>query len=68
MVPNHVEVAVQLGEVGRVRQPVVHLQVDVGGVLAVPRGIHFAAPDPLQIARLGPLPRRRDQNVSEDVN
>ena len=42
----------RLGEVGRERRPVVHLGVDVDGVLAAPGRRHALVPQALQVRRL----------------
>ena len=39
-------------EVGRPRGPVIHLDIDVGGVFAFPGGIEEFIPDALQVGRL----------------
>ena len=40
---------VQLCEIGDLRGPVIHLQIDVRGVFRVPRREHLLIPDTLQI-------------------
>ena len=42
----------RLGEVGDLRGPVVHLEVDVRRVLRIPHRIHVGVPDALQVRRL----------------
>ena len=54
----------RLGEVGRERRPVVHLRVDVDGVLAAPRRRHALVPEALQVRRLRAGPRAGDQQVA----
>ncbi len=51
----------ELAQVAHLRRPVVHLGVDVGGVLRVPRGVHVLVPDALEIGGLGAGPRGCDQ-------
>src|ERR1044072_6207548 len=52
-----------LRQVRRFDGPVVHLRVDVDGVLAFPRWRHEVVPDPLQVRGLRAGPRRRDQEI-----
>ena len=54
----------RLGQVGRERRPVVHLGVDVDGVLAAPRRRHALVPDALQVGRLRTGARAGDQQVA----
>ena len=46
------------------RRPVVHLGVDVDGVVRAPRRPHLVVPDALQVGRLRAGPARRDQQVA----
>ena len=55
---------VALGEVGGIGQPVVHLEVDVGRVLAAPGRIDLLVPDALQVGGLTAGPRRGDHQVA----
>ena len=55
---------VALGEVGRLRGPVVHLDVDVGVVVAVPRRLVAVVPQPLEIGRQPTGPRAGDEQVA----
>ena len=41
-----------LAQVGFFGRPVVHLRIDVDGVLTVPGRVHTVVPDALQIGRL----------------
>ena len=43
---------VEFGKIADLRGPIVHLEVDVAGVFAVPRGEHLVIPDALQVGRL----------------
>ena len=54
----------RLGQVGRERRPVVHLGVDVDGVLAAPRRRHAVVPEALQVRRLRTRPRAGDEQVA----
>ena len=54
----------RLGQVGRERRPVVHLGVDVDGVLAAPRRRHALVPEALQVCRLRTRPRAGNQQVA----
>ena len=54
----------RLGQVGRERRPVVHLGVDVDGVLAAPRRRHALVPEALQVRRLRTGPRAGNQQVA----
>ncbi len=54
----------RLGQVGRERRPVVHLGVDVDGVLAAPRRRHALVPEALQVRRLRTGPRAGDEQVA----
>ena len=58
------EGCVEVGEVGDLRRPVVHLTVDVGGVFGVPVGEHLVVPDALQGGRLATRLRGADEEVS----
>ena len=40
-----------IGQVARFHGPVVHLEIDIGGVLGIPTGILIFVPDPLQVGR-----------------
>ena len=54
----------RLGQVRRQRRPVVHLGVDVDGVLAAPRRRHALVPEALQVRRLRTGPRAGDEQVA----
>jgi len=41
-----------LGEIGRLRRPVIHLGIDIDRVLGVPRRRHRVIPKPLEIRSL----------------
>ena len=45
-------------------RPVVHLGIDIDGVLRIPRCIDLSIPDALQIGRLSTGLRRRDQQIT----
>ena len=53
-----------LRQVARLGGPVVHRQVDVDRVLAVPGRIGAVVPDPLEVGGLGAGPRARDEQVA----
>src|SRR6185369_147660 len=53
-----------LRQVRRFNRPVVHLRVDVDGVLALPRRRHQVVPDSLQVRGLRAGTRRRDQKIT----
>ena len=57
-----------LSEVGHLRRPVVHLGIDVEGILAVPCGVGAIVPDTLQVSRLSPRLRRGDQQVTAELS
>ena len=40
---------VAFGEITNFRRPVIHLDVDVEMIIAVPGGVHFVVPEPLKI-------------------
>ena len=52
-----------LAEVGGIGQPVVHLEIDVGRVLAAPRRIDLVVPDALEVRRLRAGAGRTDHQV-----
>ena len=54
-------------EIARIGEPVVHLQVDVGGPLAAPGGPQLLVPDALQVRRLAAGSRRGDEQVAAEV-
>ena len=54
---------VTLGQVRRLGEPVVHLDVDVRVIIAMPRRIVAVAPQSLQIRRQPARPRARDQEI-----
>ena len=58
---------VALGEVGHLHRPVVHLGVDVDGLLAVPGRLELIVPDPLQVGRLAARPAAGDQQVAAEL-
>jgi hypothetical protein len=45
------------GEVGRLGQPIIHLDVDVGVVIAAPWRVITVVPKPLQVGRQATLAR-----------
>src|SRR5687767_4922504 len=51
-------------QVGRFRRPVVHLRVDIDGVLTLPGRRHQMVPYSLQVGGLGTITRRRNQQVT----
>ena len=56
---------VHLRQVGHLRRPVVHLEVDVGGVFRIPRGQHLLVPDALQIGGIEVIGlRRADEQIA----
>ena len=55
---------VAFAERGRFGRPVVHLGVDVAGVLAVPRRTQLVVPDALQVGRLAARAAGADQQVA----
>ena len=54
----------QFGEVGQLGRPVVHLRIDVGGVIAAPGCLHPGIPDSLQVGGLAAGLRAADQQVA----
>ena len=58
------EGGVEVAEVGHLGRPVVHLYVDVGVDVGVPRGRIAVVPDPLQVGRQGDAPAARDEQVA----
>ncbi len=55
------------GEVGDLGRPVVHLGVDVDGVLALPRRRERVVPEPLQVRGHRARPAAGDQQVAAEV-
>ncbi len=55
---------VQLGEIGGLGGPVVHLRVDVQRPVRTPRRAHVFVPDALQVRRLRARAAARDQQVA----
>ena len=53
-----------LGKVGRFDHPVVHLDVDVRVVVALPRGDQQCVPEALQVGRDGRIARRTDLQIA----
>ena len=51
-----------LGQVGNLGRPVVHLHVDVGMIIGMPRRVGAVIPEPLQFAG---NPPGREQEMSE---
>ena len=58
---------VQLGEVGHLRRPVVHLQVDVEVIVRVPRRAHAVVPHALQVGRQIARTAAGDQQVAAEL-
>ena len=54
-------------QVAHFGRPVVHLQVDIGGVLAVPRRSHEFVPDALEIGRHGSRTAAAHQQVAAEL-
>src|SRR6267142_7175139 len=52
-----------LRQVRGLRRPVVHLCIDIDGVLALARRRHEVAPQSLQVSWLAARPRTRDQEI-----
>jgi hypothetical protein len=50
----------------RLRRPIVHLQIDIGGPLAAPPGPQTLIPDALQIRGLTARAGGRDEQISAD--
>ena len=48
-------------------QPVVHLRIDIYGIIAKPGGYFLLIPDSLKIGRLRPRPGRGNQEISAEV-
>ena len=64
-IANHAEQRLlRLGQVSDERRPVVHLGVDVDGVLRVPRGVHLVVPHALQISGLATGLRGGDEQIA----
>ena len=64
-VANHREEGfLRLGKVADKGRPVVHLDVDVDGVLRVPGGVHLVVPHALQVSGLTTGLARRDKQVA----
>ena len=64
-VANHREQRLlRLGKISHERRPVVHLGIDVDGVLRVPRCIHLVVPNTLQVGGLSAGLARRDEQVA----
>ena len=58
---------VQLGEVGHLRRPVVHLQVDVEVIVGVPRRVHAVVPEALQVRGQIAGAAARDQQIAAEL-
>ena len=58
------EGSVEVGQVGAVGQPVVHLSVDIDGVLGAPGRIDGIVPDALQVGGEGSGARAGDEHVA----
>src|SRR5205085_11926741 len=58
---------VALGEVRHLRGPVVHLRVDVDGVLRLPRRRHLRVPDALKVRGLRAGARGGDEEVATEL-
>ena len=58
---------VQFGQVARLRRPVVHLQVDVGVVVGVPRCIDVLVPNALQVGRQRSGATAANQQVATEL-
>ena len=58
---------VELGEAGLLQGPVVHLDIDVGVVVAVPRGERAVGPKALQVGGQGAGARAADEEVAAVV-
>ena len=58
---------VQLGEVGDLGRPVVHLHVDVGVPVAIPCGLDLVGPDALQIRGQAAGAGGRDEQVTAEA-
>ena len=54
-------------QVAGLGRPVVHLQVDVGVVVGVPRRVDVLVPDPLQVGRQRARPTRAEQQVAAEL-
>ena len=59
--------AMRLREIGHFRRPVVHLQVDVEVIVAVPRGAHTVVPQPLQIRGQSARAAAGDQQIPAEL-
>ena len=57
----------QLGQIGRLGRPVVHLDIDVGVVVGIPRRRQAVVPQALQIGRQG-IARAGDQQVAAELH
>ena len=58
---------VQFGEVADLRRPVVHLDVDVDGVLALPRRRQRVVPDSLKVRRHRSRTAARNEQVAREL-
>ena len=54
----------QLGHIARLRRPIIHLRVNVQGVVAAPRRPRFFVPDPLKIGGLRSRTGAGDQQIA----
>ncbi len=54
-------------EIGHFRRPVVHLRIDIDGVLSIPRSQQFMIPDALQSGRLSARLRRGYKQVAPEL-
>ena len=58
---------VELGKVGGLHRPVVHLRIDVDGIFTVPRCIFAVVPNALQVCRLSTRLGRGDEQIATIV-
>ena len=54
----------ELGKVGGLHRPVVHLRVDVDGVVGAPRGAQVLVPNALEVGGLGAGPGAGDNQIA----
>ena len=57
----------QLREVGHLRRPMIHLQIDVQVIVSIPRRMDRVAPESLQVGRQQADTRRGDQQVATEL-
>lgn len=62
---NHVQQwFMALGKIAYLSGPIVHLSIDIGCIITVPRRLHPVIPDALKIGRLTPRTRAAHEQIA----